>query len=56
MFVTGIDIATALDILLHIDEVEFDDTCDIAVNLVLGSAHFSSQFQEHTGSQSHLIP
>ena len=56
MFVTGIDIATALDILLHIDEVELYDTRDVTVNLVLGSAHFSSQFQEHTGSQSHLVP
>ena len=56
VLVAGIDIATTLDILLHIDKVEFNDTRDITIILFLWCAQLSSQLQIHTRSQCHLIP
>ena len=34
MFITGIDITTTLYILLHINQIKFNDTCDITINLI----------------------
>ena len=34
MFVAGIDIATTLDILLHIDQVELNDTGNVTIDLL----------------------
>ena len=56
MFIAGIDVATTLNVFLHIDEVEFNNTRNVTVNLVLGCAHLGSQLQIHTGSQCYLIP
>ena len=55
MLIASIDVATTFNILLHIDQVEFDDTRDVTVNLVLRRAHLGSQFQIDTRSQCHLI-
>ena len=55
MFVLGIDKATTHLVLLHINQVEFDDARYIAIFLMLFRTFFSRQLQEHAGSQSDLI-
>ena len=57
MYVLGIDEATA-DALLHIDQVELDDTRDETPVLfveVLASALLGGQLQIDTRSQGHLV-
>ena len=55
MLILSIDITTAHDILLHINQVEFYNTCNIAIHLILIITHLSGQFQKHTRGQSYLI-
>ena len=55
MFITGIDIATTLNVFLHIDEVELDDTGDVTIYLVVRCTFFRGDFQEHTRCEGYLI-
>ena len=55
--ILGIDEATA-DARLHIDQVQFDDTCDVAPFLFIKTstrAILGSQFQIDTRGQCHLV-
>ena len=55
MLVLGIDIATTLDVLFHIDEGQLHDTGDVTIVFLLGCTLLGGQLQEHTGGQGHLI-
>ena len=55
MLILGIDIAATLDILLHIDKIQLDDTRNLTINLIGRRTVLSSQLQEHTRSQRHLV-
>ena len=50
VFILSIDEATTHLVLLHINQVEFDDARYIAIFLMLFRTFFSRQLQEHTGS------
>ena len=57
VYVLGIDIATA-DTGLHVDEVELDDTGDVAPVLLVdfrAGTLLSGQLQIDTGSQGHFV-
>ena len=55
MFVLGIDETTTHKVFLHIDQIQLDDTCHIAIVLMLFRTVLCGQLQEHTRCQSHLI-
>ena len=56
VLIAGIDVATTFDIFLHVDEVEFNNTGDVTINLVLRSTHLGCQLKIDTRSQCNLIP
>ena len=48
VFIAGIDITTTLDIFLYIDQIEFDNTRNITINLIRWRTVLGGQFEEHT--------
>ena len=48
VFVLGIDEATTHLVLLHVDQVQFDDTRHVSIVLVVFRAVLGGQLQEHT--------
>ena len=55
MLILRIDISTTLDVLLHVDQRQLDDTRNQTVVFLRRSTFLRGQLQEHTRCQGHLV-